>query len=135
VFTPPLAVRGLVAGALAALTVRQGALFLASLADLAAPPSFALKPGPGGLLPQAASAALWGALWGAALAVLLPRRGRGRRYWLTGLLLGAALPTSAALTLVAAGGGGWPPGWLEVAAGLLVEGAWGLGTALALVLL
>src|SRR5215213_8029528 len=91
VFTPPPVVRGLVAGAIAALTIRQGALLLASLADLAPPPSFALKAGPGQPLPQAASAALWGAFWGSLLALLLPRRDRGRRYWLAGLLLGAAL--------------------------------------------
>jgi hypothetical protein len=134
VFTPPLVIRGLIAGAIAALTIRQGALFLASLGDLAPPPSIGFKPRPGDLLPDIASLALWGALWGAALAPLLPRRNRGRRYWLTGLLLGATLPTSAVLGLTLAVSG-WPPEWLGIAVSLLVEGAWGLGTALALVLL
>jgi hypothetical protein len=132
--TPPWVARGLVAGLLAALTFRPAALLLLSLADLAPPPSLGLKPVPPLTVPPVAFVALWGALWGCVLALLLPRRDRGRRYWLAGPLLGAALPTGAALAIVLASGG---PGalagaaaWVDVAVGLAVNAAWGLGLAL-----
>ena len=78
-------------------------------------------------MPDLASAALWGAV----LAPLLPRgRPRGRGYWATAVLLRATLPTLVAAALAGASPDG--SGWLAVAAVLLVNGAWGFGTALLL---
>lgn len=130
-----LIVRGLVAGLLAAVTFQQAALVLLGYVRLIPPPSLGLKPGPGQFLPDLASAALWGAFWGAILACLLPRPRRGRGYWTAGVLLGAILPTLATLGTVAFGGD-----TLDASAGAsaavqgLVNGAWGLGVAFFLIL-
>ena len=127
--------RGLLAGLLAALTFGQGALFLLSLAGLVPPPSLSFKTDPGQVVPDIASAALWGAAWGAVLAPLLPRgRPRGRGYWVAATLLGAVLPTLAAwlVAVTLAGAPSDGSGWLAVAAALLVNAAWGFGTALLL---
>jgi len=78
---------------------------------------------------------LWSGVWGAILAYLLPRHRRGARYWLTSLLLGAALPTLAIFGLVLATKGLTPAIWLDVIVGLIVNGAWGFGTALLLLVL
>jgi hypothetical protein len=137
VFTPPLLVRGFIAGLLAALTFRQGALFLLSLADLVPPPSFRLKPVPPLAIPPVALLALWGGLWGAALALVLPRRTLGKRYWLTSRLVGAVLPAAASLAgvLVTEQLSVDALPWMELVGTFVVEAAWALGTALLLALL
>lgn len=130
--------RGLLAGVLAAVTFQQGALLILSLARLAPPPSLAVKPDPTQVMPDIASAALWGAIWGAVLAPLLPRgRPPGRAYWVTAALLGAILPTLAAwvVTVGPAGVLRYDQDWLALATAAAAYGAWGLGTALLLLVI
>src|SRR3954452_23863295 len=130
--------RGLLAGLLAAATFQQGALLILSLVGLAPPPSLGLKPDPTQVMPDIASAALWGAVWGAVLAPLLPRgRPRGRGYWAAAALIGAVLPTAAAWAIAAALAGSSPDGsdWLALVVAAVVNGAWGLGTALLLLII
>ncbi len=130
--------RGLLAGLLAAATFQQGALLILSLVGLAPPPSLGLKPDPTQVMPDIASAALWGAVWGAVLAPLLPRgRPRGRGYWAAATLIGAVLPTAAAWAIAAALAGSSPDGsdWLALVVAAVVNGAWGLGTALLLLII
>ena len=84
-------------------------------------------------VPAVLSLAFWGGLWGIALALILHRLPRGRASWAWVAALGAVLPTVIALVVVVpikGGniGAGWSPAiWLT---GLLVNAAWGLGTAL-----
>ena len=130
--------RGLLAGALAAVTFQQGAVFLLSLARLAPPPSLGFKPDPSQVVPDIVSAALWGAIWGAVLAPLLPRgRPPGRTYWITAALLGAILPTLAAwvVTVGPAGVLRYGQDWFSLATAGVAYGAWGLGTALLLLVI
>jgi hypothetical protein len=126
--------RGLLAGALAALTFQQGALFLLSLARLVPPPSLGAKADPSQVLPGIASAALWGAAWGFLLAPLLRRPRPEAAYWIKGAVLGAVLPTAAAWAIAVALAQTAPddPDWLAAAVAVVVNGAWGFGAALLL---
>lgn len=132
---PPLVIRGAVAGMLAVLTFRQAALLILSLPGLTPPPSFGLKPSPGMVVPALAGVALWGALWGAFLALLLARCRAGRAYWTMGLVLGALLPTAVSVAAVLAAKGPAAFDIVELLVGLVVNGAWGIGTAILLMLL
>ncbi len=130
-------IQGFVAGCLAVLVFHQAALLGLHHAGIA-PAPWNLAPVPPFGVPAVASAAFWGGLWGIVFVLLAPRFGRGAGYWIASLLFGAV-----ALTLVA-----WfvvlplkgqPPGggfaWPGVIIGPVVNGAWGLGTALLLVAL
>ncbi|QNT68743.1 hypothetical protein HQ394_04365 [Defluviicoccus vanus] len=86
-------------------------------------------------LPDILSLAFWGGLWGSALAVAQHRLGRCRGDFGSALLLGAIVP-SLGTWFVSAPlhgyglGGGWYGA--EMLTSLLVNAAWGLGTALLL---
>lgn len=134
----PSAIRGFAAGFVAVLVFHQGALLILHLAGLVpnAPWSFAPVPPFG--VPAVLSAAFWGGLWGIVFALLRPQFGAGGRYWIAALLFGAIAPTLVAWFVVlplkglpAGGGFAWP----RVLIGPIVNGAWGLGTALVLKLL
>ena len=80
--------------------------------------------------------ARWGGLWGIPLALVLRRAGVALVPWLiVGLVFGAVLPSLAGWFIVAPlkglpmGAGGDPARMLV---GLVVNGAWGLGTAVVL---
>jgi len=134
---------GFLAGAVAVLVFHQGAAWLLHVLTAKAgvgaglfgrvgfPWSMApVKPFG---VPQVASWAFWGGLWGAALAALL--RGLRPPDLLSGFLFGALVLTLAGFTLVAAlkglpaFAGGNRQAWLRVA---LLNGAWGWGAALLL---
>lgn len=86
-------------------------------------------------LPDCLSLAFWGGLWGSALAVAQHLLGRRRGEFGSALLLGTIVP-SLGTWFVSAPlhghglGGGWYGG--EVLTTVLVNAAWGLGTALLL---
>jgi hypothetical protein len=79
------------------------------------------------------SLAFWGGVWGilfAQLVGIFPRRGG---YWVVAFLFGAILPSLVALLIVLPlkgkpMGGGWHAPLLITA--FLINGAWGIGTAL-----
>ena len=136
-------VPGFVAGLVAVLVFHQGALLALHLAGLVPASPWRFDPVPPLGVPAVLSAAFWGGLWGIALALLLPSLGRGGpgadpgALLLAGLLFGAVLPTLVAWFVVlplkglpAGGGLRWP----GVVVGPVVNGAWGLGTALVLFL-
>jgi len=84
-------------------------------------------------LPVIWSLAFWGGIWGIAWGAIDRRFPRGAGYWIWALIFGALGPTLIAWFLVAALkgqllGGGWKGS--VIITGLLVNGAWGLGTAL-----
>jgi hypothetical protein len=82
-------------------------------------------------IPQLWSLAFWGGIWGIALATvmfhLLPRH----NYWLTALIFGSLAPTLV-FVLIVAPLKGLPLQIPGIVTGLLVNAAWGLGTALLL---
>lgn len=84
-------------------------------------------------IPQIWSSALWGGVWGIVLSTLIFRVRRGWRYWLTIFLFSAVAVTAVFLFIVLPlrgqpFAGEWQPNL--IATGLMVNGAWGLGTAL-----
>lgn len=121
------------AGFIATLIFHQGVLGLLWLAGIAptAPYNMAATPPFG--VPAVLSLAFWGGLWGLPLWWLL-RSLPTRRYWPAALAAGAVFPTLVAILIV------FPLKELPVSlqvmiGGLLVNGAWGAGTALVLRLL
>ena len=86
-------------------------------------------------IPQIWSSAFWGGVWGIVFAALAPRFRQDKSYWIAALLFGAIAPTLVAWFAIAplknqpVAGGFQPAAMLT---GLLVNGAWGIGTALLL---
>ena len=81
-------------------------------------------------VPKVISLAFWAGLWGVVLAIPLRRR-RGVQWWVGWALLGAIGPTAAAL-LVVFPLKGWTVTGGAIVLGALLNGFWGLGTALLL---
>lgn len=87
-------------------------------------------------VPQVLSLAFWGGVWGVLFSFAQTRFPRGAGYWAASFLFGAVLPTLVAWFIVAAlKGQPLAAGWdsHRMITGLLINGAWGIGTALFLV--
>jgi hypothetical protein len=127
-------VLGCIAGFLATLIFHQGLWYLLYgihfiPADL---PAWPLDPIPPSGVPSVISKSFWGGVWGAALAPLLDRY-RGATYWTSWILIGAVVLTLTALYVVSPlKGQPIPALWPRFYYALLVNGAWGFGTALLL---
>ena len=123
---------GFVAGFIATLIFHQGLWSLFNQMGIIPldRPAWSIDPIPPFGVPDVLSKAFWGGLWGAALAPLLKRLS-GPAYWAGWIVAG-----SLALTLVAffvvppIKGEAIPSLWPRFAVGLLLNGAWGFGTAL-----
>jgi hypothetical protein len=122
-----------VAGFVAVLVFHQGMLtFLHAVGFTPRAPFPIQSTQPFGIL-QIWSLAFWGGVWGLIFAVFFRSLAKGGKFWLGAILFGALGPTLAAWFLVAplkgqALAAGWKPA--PMMTGLLVNGAWGLGTAL-----
>lgn len=86
-------------------------------------------------VPAVISLAFWGGLWGSVFVLITGRLLKHGVYWIVAFLFGAILPTAVALLIVLPlkghpMGGGWRLPLLITA--FLVNGAWGVGTGLAL---
>jgi hypothetical protein len=84
-------------------------------------------------VPSVISLALWGGLWGFVFSWAETKFPRGAGYWIAALLFGAIFPTLVAWFVVfplkgLPAAAGFVPARMLV--GLLVNGAWGLGTAI-----
>ncbi len=127
---------GFIAGAVSVLLFHQGAFALLHALDLTARTPYSTQPTSPWGVPQIWSIAFWGGVWGVLLAATLARLERGRLV-LAALVFGAILPTLVAWFVVAPlkgqpMAGGWAP--VAMAIGLIVNGAWGLGTGIGLAL-
>ncbi|HVR42643.1 MAG TPA: hypothetical protein VMS56_04290 [Thermoanaerobaculia bacterium] len=128
------ALRAFVAGLMATLLAHQPALWILQLAGLTERGPFALDPTSPLGVPAVVSLAFWGGLWGIPLWMIVRKR-RGAGYWLTAALFGAIAPTLVAAFVAAPlKGQAIPTGWSVAVTGLVVNAAWGLGTAAFLVL-
>jgi hypothetical protein len=86
-------------------------------------------------VPRVLSLAFWGGLWAMPLALILARMHSRYGYWLTAVLFGAIGPSVVNWLVVMPikdmpMGGGWHPSGILTA--LIINGSWGLGTALIL---
>jgi hypothetical protein len=127
---------GFLAGAVAVLVFHQGAAALLHALDVIARPPYSLQPTRPWGVPQLWSITFWGGLWGAVLAAALTRLD-GARLLLAALVFGALFPTLVAWFIVAPlkglpMAGGFLPA--AMALGLVLNGAWGLGTGIGLAL-
>ena len=126
------------AGFFAVLIFHQGMLALLHAVNLTPRAPFPMTPTPPLGIPQIWSSAFWGGIWGIVFAAIVSRFRQDTRYWVTALIFGAIAPTLVAWFVVAPlknqpiAGGFQPASMLT---GLLVNGAWGIGTALLLALL
>jgi hypothetical protein len=127
-----LGILGFIAGFFAVLIFHQSLWYVFNPVGLIPPerPAWPLDPIPPFGVPSVLSKAFWGGAWGALLAPILQGLG-GRAYWASWILVG-----SVALTLVAffvvppIKGEPIPALWPRFLAALLVNAAWGFGTAL-----
>jgi hypothetical protein len=124
-----------VAGFASTLVFHQGLLWILHRAGASPRAAYVLKPVPPLQVPFLASLAFWGGVWAVALLPLLARWNGSWSYWVAWLVAGAVLPSVVALFVVmplkgmpVAGGGDSK----IVVGALLLNGTWGLGTALLL---
>jgi len=127
-----------VAGFFAVLIFHQGMLALLHAVNFTPRGPFPTTPIPPFGIPQIWSLAFWGGVWGIVFAAIFPRLRQDTRYWITALLFSAIAPTLVAWFVVAPLknqpiAGDFQPA--TILTGLLVNGAWGIGTALLLALL
>lgn len=132
-FSLKKALIGFGAGFIAVLVFHQAVLaLLASIGFVAAKVYVTDPTAPFGI-PQVLSLAFWGGVWGVVFAWVQSRFPLGAGYWIAALVFGAIFPSLVAWFVAA------PLKGLPIAAGgdvhrivtaLLVNGAWGVGTAL-----
>jgi hypothetical protein len=124
-----------IAGFLAVLLFHQGMLALLHAVNVTPRGAFPTTPTQPFGIPQILSSAFWGGVWGLVFVTIAPRFRQGKSYWIGALLFGAIAPTLVAWFVVAPLknqplAGGFQPA--AMVTGLLVNGAWGVGTALLL---
>lgn len=121
-----------IAGSISVLVFHQGVLAVLYTINFAPRAPYSTVPTQPWFIPQIWSSAFWGGVWGLLWAANAPRFRQDKSYWLAALLFGAIAPTLVAWFLVAPLksqpiAGGWKLAGMVTA--LLVNGAWGVGTA------
>ncbi|MBI4203810.1 MAG: hypothetical protein HY527_02180 [Betaproteobacteria bacterium] len=128
---------GFVAGFLAVLAFHQPALLFLTSIGFAKAATYSMQATAPFGVPQVLSLAFWGGVWGILFALIDGYFPRGAKYWILALLFGAIFPTLVAWFAVAplkgqSMAGGWDV--YRMMTGLMINGAWGLGTGLFLAL-
>jgi len=126
---------GFVAGFVATLLFHQPALALLTELGVAKASVYSMTSTGSLGVPQVVSLAFWGGVWGVLFAAIEGRFPRGALYWICAILFGAIFPSLCAWFVVAPMKGlpvaaGWQAS--RMITGLVINGAWGLGTALLL---
>ncbi|MHC0066567.1 hypothetical protein ACWATR_27215 [Nostoc sp. UIC 10890] len=121
-----------IAGFVSVLLFHQGMLALLHTVNFTPRAPYSTAPTQPFGIPQILSSAFWGGIWGLIWVAIAPRFRHNQSYWLAALLFGAILPTLVAWFVVAPLkdqpiAGGWK--LAGIVTGLLVNGAWGVGTA------
>ena len=124
---------GFAAGFIAVLLFHQPVLALLNQIGLAEANIYSLKGTAPLGVPQVISLAFWGGVWGVLFALVEHRFSHGTRYWVYAFAFGAIFPTLVAWFLVAPlkglpVAGDWQLN--RMVTGVLINGAWGVGTAL-----
>lgn len=119
-----------IAGTLAVPLGHQIALWILNAAGVVQRAPFAMTPTRPFGVPQVISLSFWGGVWGILLGLILARA-RGARFWWLALIAGAIAPTLVAVFVVAPlKGQAAGAGAKLFAVGLVVNGVWGVATAL-----
>jgi hypothetical protein len=124
---------GFIAGFLSVLVFHQPVLYFLTSIGFAEAATYSTQATAPFGVPQVLSLSFWGGLWGIVLALVGARIPRGTIYWIYAFLFGAVFPTLVAWFVVAPlkgqpMAGGWQAD--RMMTGLIINGAWGLGTAL-----
>lgn len=132
--TVRLWVAGFIAGAIGYLIGFEPMLALLNKLHLTNAPLYSLRPTAPLHLPELVSTAFWSGLWGIAFALAQRRFPRGAGYWLLAFVFGALLPSLVAWFVVAPIKTGGIPRFTfdRVLVAVLLNGAWGLATAVVL---
>ena len=118
------------AGTLAVPLGHQLALWACKLAGLIDRAPFAMTPTKPFGVPSWISLSFWGGVWGVILGLVLSRA-RGAAFWWIALVFGAIAPTLvAALVVAPLKGVAVPASAKLLAVGLIVNGVWGVASAL-----
>ncbi|MBS3803243.1 MAG: hypothetical protein KGY54_01755 [Oleiphilaceae bacterium] len=125
--------KAFVSGFLATLIFHQGLFAVFYFADVVGSPPFNLTPVPPFGVPSVISLAFFGGLWGVLIWALIGRM-KSLGFWSLSIILGAIGPTTVAMLVV------FPMKGIEVTAqswvgGVILNGFWGLGLAIFLVLM
>jgi hypothetical protein len=125
-------VKAFIAGFVSTLVFHQGVLSLFYLAGAFPRAPYDLHAVPPLGIPAVLSLAFWGGVWGAAIWRFL-QNAAAASYWTRAVVLGAIGPSAVALFVVfplkgMPMAGGWGPQLIVGA--LILNGAWGFGTAL-----
>lgn len=125
--------KAFISGLLATLIFHQGLFAAFYLAGIVPSAPFSLTSVPPLGVPSVLSLAFFGGLWGILLWLVLGRL-NGLAFWLGNVIAGAIGPTAVAMLVV------FPMKGIEVSAqtwtgGLVLNGFWGLGVALFMVLM
>ena len=117
-----------VAGFVATLVCHQPVLYLLHLAGMTTRTPYVMHPVPPFGVPSVISLAFWGGVWG---VVMIAAIGRAKAYYLVVTIFGAFLPTLVAAFVIAPLRHQTFTGNKATLLmfGLLVNAAWGLGTA------
>jgi hypothetical protein len=126
-------VLGFVAGALGTLIFHQITIWLLTSAGAVQGNPYSLRPVAPLGVPQVLNVAFWGGLWGWVFALIADRFPRHWPLWLAGLVFGAVAPTLFGWFVLAPLRGqpmanGFNPARMWT--GPVINGMWGLGTAL-----
>ena len=129
---------GFLAGFVSTLTFHQITIALLAAWGVLQTSAYDLRPVPPLGTPQVINLAFWGGVWGCVWALIAPHAPRSVPVWLAGLAFGALLPSLVGWLVVAPLKGqpiaaGWNVARLWIAP--VVNGLWGLGTALLYALL
>jgi hypothetical protein len=124
---------GFLAGAVSTLVFHQLAIGALHAAGAVANPPYAFRPVGPLRVPAVLNLAFWGGLWGIAWALIAERLRLRWPAWVAGLVFGAVAPTLVGWFVIAPMRGqplaqGWNLSQMWI--GPVVNGAWGLGTAL-----
>ncbi len=125
---------GFISGLVAVLIFHQGAFEVMRVLGMKVPAPYSMNPTRPLGVPVVWSLAFWGGVWGVVLAAALHRM-EGWALVIASIIFGAILPTLVYFFVVAPLKGiPVPAGWAPAMIGLIVNGAWGLGTAVGLIL-
>ena len=124
--------KAFIAGFVSTLVFHQGVLWLLYTGGFSPRAPWNMTPVPPLHAPAVISLAFWGGLWGIVLWALIGASG-GSAYWIKALVIGALGPSLVAWFVVMpikglGAAGGWDP--KIIVGALLLNGAWGIGTAL-----
>lgn len=125
---------GFVAAFLATLTFHQIGLEILHLVGVTPATPWVTNPVPPFGIPQVISLAFWGGVWGIIFVLVEPWLARSPGgYWIAAIVFGAIVPTLVAWFVVTpVKGGAIAPifSFPRIIIGPIVNGLWGLGTAL-----